>query len=265
VPDSYADAARYREQAATYDATRGASPTVSRLLLRFLGPPDGRTVLDIAGGTGNYAKAVADAGFRVFVVDREPAMLERSVPKVGPGRQVVGDALRLPFPDGAVDAAMSVAALHQLPDQPAALREARRVVRDGPFVVQAFTAESLIPSYVFEYFPASDAPDAVHPTEEEIGAMLRDAGFARVEMERFVYEDLSDGTVHALQNDAEAVADPARLANTSFYKRLDPETQRAGVEALQRDLRSGRLQERVEEGLRLARVHGQGAVFAARP
>src|SRR5207247_382423 len=75
VPDSYADAARYRDQAATYDATRGASPSVARLLLRFLGPPHGRSVLDIAGGTGNYARAVTDAGFRVFVVDREPAML----------------------------------------------------------------------------------------------------------------------------------------------------------------------------------------------
>jgi len=265
VPDSYADAARYREQAATYDATRGASPTVATLLLRFLGPGDGRSVLDIAGGTGNYARPVADAGFRVFVLDRETAMLERSVAKLGAGRQLVGDALRLPVCDAAVNAVMSVAALHQFPDQRAALAEARRVIRDGPFVMQAFTAESLIPSFVFGYFPSSGAPDAVHPAEEEIVEMLRDAGFGRVERERFVYEDLSDGTVHALQNDAEALADPDRLRNTSFFKRLDPETQRAGLEALRRDLEGGALQRKVEEGLRLARIHGQGTVFAARP
>ena len=118
---------------------------------------------------------------------------------------------------------------------------------------------------MFGYFPSSGAPDAVHPAEDEIVEMLRDAGFGRVERERFVYEDLSDGTVHALQNDAEALPDPDRLRNTSFFKRLDPETQRAGLEALRRDLEGGALQRKVEEGLRLARIHGQGTVFAARP
>jgi SAM-dependent methyltransferase len=192
-------------------------------------------------------------------------MLARSVPKIGPSRQVVGDALRLPVLSAGIDAAISVAALHQFPDPRIALREARRVIRNGPFVLQAFTAESLIPSFVFEYFPSSDAPEALHPPEDEVAAMLERAGFGRLERERFVYEDLADGTVHALQNDAEAVADPCRLRNTSFFKRLDPETQRAGLESLRRDLRSGELERRVEEGLRLARIHGQGTVFAAWP
>ena len=93
--------------------------------------------------------------------------------------------------------------------------------------------------------------------------MLRKAGFTRVERERFVYEDLSDGTVHALQNDAEAVADPDRLRNTSFFQKLSPSVQADGLAALRRDLERGVLHERAREGLRLAREYGQGAVFAA--
>jgi hypothetical protein len=155
--------------------------------------------------------------------------------------------------------------MHQFPEPAVAFREMRRVVREGPAVIQAFPAESLIPSYIFEYFPDPNAPEAVHPSENEIVAMLRESGFERVEVERFVYEDLSDGTVHALQNDVDAVTDEDRLRNTSFFQKLSPEVQRTGLDALRRDKESGRLAERVQEGLELAKTYGQGAVFAAWP
>src|SRR5439155_24383587 len=174
-------------------------------------------------------------------------------------------AMRLPIRDAGVDTVMCVSALHQCPDPAAALREMRRVVRDGPVVLQVFTAESLMPSYIFEYFPDPDAPEAVHPNEDGIAAMLREAGFGRIELERFVYEDLADGTVHALQNDVDAVSDPERLRNTSFFQKLAPDVQRAGLEALERDRESGRLADRVAEGLELAKEYGQGAIFAAWP
>ena len=261
----YVERSNYPEQAATYDATRSASATVTRLLLRFLGPAEGRTLLDVAGGTGNYAEAVARAGFRPHIVDLTPAMLARSAPKIGAGRQIAGDAMRLPIRDASVDTAMCISAMHQFPDPAVAFREMRRVVRKGPVVIQAFPAESLIPSYIFEYFPDSNAPEAVHPSEDEIVAMLREAEFDRVEVERFVYDDLSDGTVHALQNDVDAVTDEERLRNTSFFQKLAPEVQRAGLEALRRDKENGRLADRVREGLELAKTHGQGAVFAAWP
>jgi ubiquinone/menaquinone biosynthesis C-methylase UbiE len=263
MADTYRERAGYATQAATYDATRSASPTVLQLLLRFLGEGRGRTVLDVAGGTGNYADALARHGFRPLVVDREHAMLRRSVDKIGRGRQIVADALTLPVRDASVDVAVCVSALHQFPDQRIAITEMRRVIRNGPVVLQAFTAGNLVPSFVFDYFPDPVAPQAHHLAEAEIAALLREAGFSRVELERFVYEDLSDGTVHALQNDASALADPERLRNTSFFAKLDPSVQEAGLAALRRDLESGVLEERVLDGLRLAKEYGQGTVFAA--
>ncbi|MDZ4277996.1 MAG: methyltransferase type 11, partial [Dehalococcoidia bacterium] len=59
----------YDSRAATYDATRSASPSIVRPLLRALGPANGRALLDIGGGTGNYAVALRDAGFRVWLSD----------------------------------------------------------------------------------------------------------------------------------------------------------------------------------------------------
>jgi SAM-dependent methyltransferase len=265
VGRTYAEQANYPEQAGTYDATRSASPTVLELLLRFLGDADGRTLLDVAGGTGNYAEAVARQGFRPVIVDRERSMLARSIPKIGPRRQVLGDALRLPIGDAAVDAVMIVSAIHQFPDQRAAIEEARRVIRAGPLVVQAFAWENIAPSFAFEYFRGSGPDPALHPRIADFEAWMLDAGFARVEHERFVYRDVADATFHAMHVDPEALADERLLRNTSFWHVLDEEAQRAGLEALHRDLRTGRLAERVREGLRLAERHGHGVVLSAWP
>jgi demethylmenaquinone methyltransferase/2-methoxy-6-polyprenyl-1,4-benzoquinol methylase len=261
----YGRESRYPEQAGTYDATRSASPEVLGPLLRFLGAGKERTLVDIAGGTGNYAWAVRAHGFRPIAVDREWSMLVRSIGKIGSGRQVLGDAHRLPIGDQAADAAMIVSALHQFTDQRTVLSEAWRVIRDGPLVMQVFTKESLASAFVFDYFPGSEPRPGLHLTEEEVDSVLHDVGFTRVERERFVYRDLTDGTLHALHVDAEALADPARLRNTSFFQRLPPDRQRAGVAALRRDLGNGRLEDRVREGLRLAEQHGHGCVFAAWP
>ena len=161
----------YEEQARTYDLTRRASPTLVRLLSKYLGASGGRrTLLDVAGGTGNYAEAMAAGDFRPVVIDLEVAMLARAREKVG--RVVAGDAARLPFRDGSFDTAMLVSALHLLEDQGKALGEARRVIREGPFLLQAFTEENLVPLFVFEYFPGSAPPPRMHRTADEIESML---------------------------------------------------------------------------------------------
>jgi SAM-dependent methyltransferase len=254
----------YPEQALTYDLTRRASPTLVRLLAKYLGASgEGRTLLDIAGGTGNYAEVMFARGFRPIVVDLEVAMLARARDKVG--RAVAADAARLPFREESFEAAMFVSALHLLKDKRTALAEARRVIRTGPFLLQAFTDENLLPLFVFEYFPGSAPPPRMHQTADEIESMLRDVGFGNVQKETFVYADTADGTLAALHTDAFALAGPAYLRNTSWWHRLDTKTRRAGLARLARDLRSGRLEERVKESFRLAARHGHGTVFVAMP
>jgi ubiquinone/menaquinone biosynthesis C-methylase UbiE len=260
----------YAEQARTYDLTRGASPTVVRLLTKYLGPSggkpgDGRSVLDIAGGTGNYAQFLAARGFRVTVLDRAPAMLLRAAPKLPVVSVVAGDALRLPFHDGAFDAAVLVSALHQFQDQAAALGQACRIVREGPFVLVAFTRENLIPTFIFEYFPGSDPPPTMHLPAGELEDLLHEAGFGRVERETFVFVDTADANLHALHTDPLALAGPAYLRNTSFFHRLPEGVRRVGLARLAADLRSGRLEERVKESFRLAIRDGHATVFAAWP
>jgi SAM-dependent methyltransferase len=252
----------YSEQARTYDYTRGASPTVVRALSKHLGLPEGRTLVDIAGGTGNYGQVFAARGFRVFVVDASIEMLAYASRKLGPGRCMAGDAMALPIRDASTDCAVIVNAVHLIEEPSRAFREARRIIRKGPLVLTAFTKENLASLFVYEYFGLS-VPITPRPPAAEVEDELKQAGFSAVRFEPFVYTDTVDGSLNALHTNALHLAGPAYLRNTSFWHGIGEETRRRGLEALAADLRSGRLEERVKESYALAAQHGHATVFAA--
>lgn len=254
----------YAEQAKTYDRTRGASPTVIRTLARHLGPPDARRLLDVAGGTGNYAQAFQARGFHAILLDAEFEMVRRAPGKLGPGRSVVGDAADLPFADRSFDCGTIVNAIHLFNDVRGALREALRVIREGPLVFTAFTIENNASLFVQEYFGLESLPSS-HLPSAEIVRVVEDAGFSTVRTEPFVYTDTVDGSLNALHTDALHLAGPAYLRNTSFWHELDEDTRRRGLEALAADLRSGVLERRVKESFQLAATVGHGTVFTAWP
>lgn len=117
----------YSNQARTYDETRSASAAVLAVLREALDGSPGRRLLDVGGGTGNYAAALRDEGWDVVVSDRSPGMLARAAAK---GLETVeADAQSLPFGDASFDAVMCVCMLHHVDDQARALAEQRRVLR----------------------------------------------------------------------------------------------------------------------------------------
>jgi demethylmenaquinone methyltransferase/2-methoxy-6-polyprenyl-1,4-benzoquinol methylase len=95
--------------------------------------------LDIATGTGDLAFAlVRQPGIEKAVgVDLLPEMLTLARGKQGQrgeGQQTTflqGDALRLPFPDGAFACATAGFSLRNMPDLPQAIAEMARIVRPG--------------------------------------------------------------------------------------------------------------------------------------
>jgi ubiquinone/menaquinone biosynthesis C-methylase UbiE len=112
-------------------------PLITRARLReALAPESGETVLEIGPGTGYYTLDVARTVERLHVFDLQPEMLEhtlRRAREAGVDNVVPrqGDARTLPYADGVFDAAFLVTVLGEIPDQEAALRELRRVVRPG--------------------------------------------------------------------------------------------------------------------------------------
>jgi ubiquinone/menaquinone biosynthesis C-methylase UbiE len=131
----------------------------------------GERLLDVGCGTGIVARTAAarmGAAGRVTGLDLNDGML-RVARRLGPGiewRQ--GDALALPFADGAFDAVASQQMLQFVPDPARALREMRRVTARGGRVVAAVLRPiEFTPAYV----PLADA--LTRHAGPEAGAMMR--------------------------------------------------------------------------------------------
>lgn len=96
----------------------------------------GDRVLDVATGTGDVAFAIQQAGAReVIGLDFSPEMIAAAESKArarhAPVEFLIGDAMRLPFPDDFFDACTVSFGLRNMPDYAAAIAEMTRVLRPG--------------------------------------------------------------------------------------------------------------------------------------
>ncbi len=97
----------------------------------WLAPVDGMDVLDLGGGTGINAAALAGAGARVTLVDSSQAMLKRVAAKKLTVRLILADAATLPLDDSTFDIVLVSDAWHHFRDQAGVVREVMRVLRPG--------------------------------------------------------------------------------------------------------------------------------------
>lgn len=91
----------------------------------------GERILDLACGSGDLAAVAAGRGAHVVGLDFSAGMLRAARQRRVPCGLVRGDALALPFADGALDAVVSGFALRNFVDVGAALAESARVLRRG--------------------------------------------------------------------------------------------------------------------------------------
>jgi demethylmenaquinone methyltransferase/2-methoxy-6-polyprenyl-1,4-benzoquinol methylase len=188
--------------------------TVARAAVR-----EGQFVLDLAGGTGDLARAFARrAGSEgcVVLADINRAMLEqgrRRLVDAGVGERVSivqVDAENLPFADGSFDCISIAFGLRNITDKGAALRSMFRTLRPGgKLLILEFSrpGELLRPAYdlysfrilplIGRYVAGDEASYQylaesirMHPDQETLKAMLEDAGF-----ERCGFENLAGGIV----------------------------------------------------------------------
>ena len=113
-------------------------------------------VLDVGGATGVYAGPLAEAGYRVHVVDPVPEHVVEAASRPGV-TAALGDARALPASDGSVDAVLLLGPLYHLLDREqrvSAWREAGRVVRPGGVVVAAMISRwaSMFDGFVHGYY-----------------------------------------------------------------------------------------------------------------
>ena len=165
-----------------------------RRAVRELRLPAGALVLDLACGTGDLCIELRRNGYRAIGIDFAHGMLMRATTAAP---LVEADVLRLPFPDGAAEAATCGFALRNVVDLDAFFAETARVVRSGGRVAFLETArpehpwlraghavymDRIVPAVggalsdgeAYRYLPRSMA---YLPPSAQLVAMLRSAGF----------------------------------------------------------------------------------------
>ncbi|MFN8503895.1 class I SAM-dependent methyltransferase [Kouleothrix sp.] len=133
--------------AAYYDATRGygegSAERIRDAIVAYTGIGQGARVLELGVGTGRIMLPFIRAGYDVTGVDLSQAMMDRLLAQIAgdPGRAGYrvelhqADITALPFGDAAFDLVVAVHVLHLVDDWRAALREARRVLRPGGWLL----------------------------------------------------------------------------------------------------------------------------------
>ena len=179
----------------------------------------GDVVLDLAGGTGDLARAFADkvgATGHVVLADINAAMLEqgrrRLVDAGVAGNVTIAqvDAQNLPFADGSFDCITMAFGLRNVTDKDAALRSMYGTLKPGgkamilEFSQPATAIKPAYDLYSFKVLPAlgklvaSDADSyqylaesiRMHPDQATLQSMMEEAGF-----ERCRYHNLAAGIV----------------------------------------------------------------------
>lgn len=100
-------------------------------------PPESRTLVDLGSGTGELASMLIFHADRLICVDQSINMLDRAKSVVDSEKADfrIGSIEHLPMRDGEADTIIASMVLHHIPEPALALREARRVLKKGGYLI----------------------------------------------------------------------------------------------------------------------------------
>jgi ubiquinone/menaquinone biosynthesis C-methylase UbiE len=164
-------------------------------LLRWLGSDlRGLRVLDVAGGDGYWAGQARRRGAYAVNIDIAGNKLVRGAQLANAPAQILGDALKLPFPDGSFDRVLSICAIEHFDDGPQALGEIARVLAPGGELVMSADTLSRKSRWP-DLFEAHSQRYHVQRTytHEQLTELLDERG---LDVEEYTYQFRSDWSEH---------------------------------------------------------------------
>ena len=176
--------ASYDRLAGDYDRRWAAYNTRSLALLRpYVAAADLGQVLDLACGTANLLPRLGEWGARV---DHYTGVdVSKLTASPIPAAVEVADAAVLPFPGARFDTVVSASALHDFPEPRRALAEVRRVLSPrGRLLLVDWSRGRVTMRALNAFLRLSGDSFRRMYTIDEAGALLRDAGFRVVSVER---------------------------------------------------------------------------------
>lgn len=128
-----------RRQAALEDRHFWYSARRRQVARRIPPSRSAQRALDLGAGSGGNTGLLTAAGYQTFALERHP--LAVATTRDRGFTAVQGDAQSLPFQDNAFDLVLACDVLEHLPDDAAAAREIRRVLRPGGRLVATVPAD----------------------------------------------------------------------------------------------------------------------------
>lgn len=230
----------YDEIGAGYVHGRCADQRLANALLNLLAVPPGSILAEIGAGTGNYSRAVADAGMNIVAV--EPSIVMRGQAEEHSNVEFrEGVAESIPLPDNSVAGVFSILAFHHFMEPKKALREMRRVCPNGPIVLFTFDPRKIEKPWFADYFPKvwADCFDFFPPIEQ-VKAAIHSLTNGPVDSIPFeLPSDMEDLFAGAVWNRPELYLDERIRSGISSFTLANPIDIRDGVARLNADLKSG--------------------------
>jgi SAM-dependent methyltransferase len=224
-----------------YSTGRRTDPRIAAQIWAALG--GARTVVNVGAGSGSYEPPDR----RVVAVEPSIVMLAQRPGTTAPAVRAVAE--RLPFPDGAFDAAMGVLTMHHWADRDRGLAEMRRVA--GRVVLFLCDPRRRPPWWLGHYFPATARLEAARETP--VAELARVLGPLEV-IPVPIPGDCADGFNGAYWRRPRAVLDPAVWGPMSAVSLISPADRAAGMSRLRADLDSGAWERRWGHLLGLAEL-----------
>ena len=156
------------------------SEVVREKALSVAGVEKGRIAADIGAGTGFITEGLLRKGLQVIAVDRSEAMLAEMKKKFESSGidYRVGDAEKLPIPDGAVDYVFANMCLHHVESPIKAIKEMVRVLKPGGKLVVTDLDE-----HAFEFLREEHHDRWMGFRREDIERWFKEAGLRNVSVE----------------------------------------------------------------------------------
>lgn len=225
----------------SYNTNRTADKRILTIIIDLLDLPAGKSIVDIGAGTGNYTKALADLGYKLFAIEPSEIMRKQAVPS-GNITWLPGLAESLPLRDASMDGAVIVLAVHHFSDIRNAAKEVARVCSAGPLVLLTMDPRVSERFWFYDYFPeiGQSVLDSFPPVNEVISIFSGIEHWSTQAIEFPLPYDLADKNMCAGWNRPEIYLDPLVRQNTSGFALASPSVVQRGITLLGNDFQSGK-------------------------
>lgn len=237
---------KYDHIGKSYNSTRSADPHLLDQVKILLGTPDGKQIVEIGCGTGNYTIALKQDGYQIMGVDPSGYMLDMARRNSQAINWLQGSAESIPLETGVVDCVLAFLTVHHWENRQQGFKEIFRILAPGgKLVLFTSTSEQMENYWLNHYFPRMMADSIKQmPSMIELKALLNGANLEMVQTIPYhVENDLKDKFLYAGKHDPEFyLEEPNRQGISSFSDLAYDEEVRKGLETLKTDIETHQIQ-----------------------